>query len=150
MNMHRTVAMALLAAGILASGASHANGFACSKPFQATGPITIAVGSSGNVGSAFVPAGYLFQVEYVSAQIRLADTAGRASFAISTTTGGLTAWHELPIQQGYSVFDRQTSGVVSFFADPGSIINVSISRTSATTTVDAGTFTLTGCLVKSA
>lgn len=148
MNMHRFAVVALSAAVLLASGQSRASGFTCVKPFQATGPITLGIGISGSVGSAYVPSGYLFQIEHVSAQIRLADSAGRASFAVSTVTAGLTAWHGLPSLQGYSVFDRQTSGVVSFYADSKSQVNVSISRNTPATTVDTGTFTVTGCLVK--
>lgn len=131
-----------------ASLQAQATGFACLKPFQATGTVTFPMRTSTQGIATFaVPDGYRLQIEHVSAEVRVPSSTGRASFAILTTAGGTAAWQELPILEGFTVFDRQTTGVVNLYADAGTNVSIEIARTASfLISSGSGTYTVSGCL----
>ena len=138
-------AVALLAVSLQAQAA----GFRCLKPFQANGTVSFPLrGGAQGTASFPVPAGYRLQIEHVSAEVSVPTSTGRASFAILTTAGGTAAWQTLPILEGSSLLDRQTSGVVSLYADAGSSVRIEIARTSSLWGIGGrGLYNVSGCLI---
>lgn len=144
MKMFRSLSLFSLLA--VAPFAAQAHGDACPKPFQATGTMALPAGYSGVTAQFSVPAGYRLQIEQVSAGMRVPATTDRADFQIGTTVGGVYAWHDLEVADGYSVIDRKAFGPVTLYADKGTEVRLALSR--ITTSYPAGTarWAVTGCL----
>lgn len=144
--MNRIRLAACLLPSLLLATPAFAHGASCATPFQTAGSVLLKPGYSGVVGEFAVPTGYRLQIEYVSAGVRLGTADGRAAFSIATTAGGTSAWHPLPIQAGYTVVDRQTSGEVALYADARSLVKIEVDRGTDTAQETTGRYAVTGCL----
>ena len=144
--MKKFLVLSLLALSAVVPIAARAHGDACPKPFQATGNIAMPLNYSGVVAQFPVPAGYRLQVEQVSARMRLSLNTDRAYFQLATTTGGVFAYHELEVAQGYSTIDWKTFGPVTLYADKGTDVRVYFTRTGTTYPATTGFWTVSGCL----
>ncbi|MET1022802.1 MAG: hypothetical protein ABWX87_00695 [Pseudoxanthomonas sp.] len=146
MSCIRIAAAALLALAGLAACPAYAQSMACTKPFQKYGTISLPTYYSGATGSVIVPAGFRLKIEYISASVTI-EPSGRPAFQVGLTGSGGYGWFDLPVSQGYNVYDRQTSQAVSFYAEPNSVVNVTVYRGNAVTTATTGRYMVSGCLI---
>ncbi len=144
--MKKILVLSLLAFFAFAPIAARAHGDACPKPFQATGSIAVPVNYSGVVAQFPVPAGYRLQIEQVSARMRLSLNSDRAYFQLGTTTGGVFAYHELEVAQGYSSIDWKALGPVTLYADKSTDVRVYFTRMGSSYPATTGSWTVSGCL----
>ncbi len=136
----------VLAALMCASFAAQAHGDACPKPFQATGTIALPAGYSGVTAQFTVPVGYRLQIEQISAGFRLPSATDTADFQVGTTVGGIFAWHDLNVAQGYSNLDRKAFGPVTLYADKSTDVRISIARITTSYPAATARWAVTGCL----
>lgn len=144
MKMHAAF-LSLLALS-LAPFAAQAHGDACPKPFQATGSIALPAGYSGVTAQFNVPVGYRLQIEQISAGMRLPASTDTADFQVGTTVGGVFAWHDLEVANGYSNLDRKAFGPVTLYADKGTDVRISIARITTSYPAGSARWAVTGCL----
>lgn len=145
--MKRKAAFASLvfaSAGLVAPASAH--GTRCGQPFQHFALLTLRTGVSNTDLGFKVPEGKQLQIEYVSAAVRLPSTESRSFFGVGTTAGGVFGWHPLPSQPSHGPNERQTSAMVSLYADGGTTVMFDIGYGSSPDADVLAQYTVTGCL----
>lgn len=143
--MRRILALNLLlaAAGAIALAPAHA----CTRPLQQSGVVQIPAGMMNAIAYVPVPRGYRYRVEYVSASVRLRAAGEFSDFNVGVWSGVSRIDHTLPSLPGFTQLDRKTSGPVTFYADPGTQVQVSLVRGDASA-ASTGHYAISGCLLK--
>ncbi|MCR6662244.1 MAG: hypothetical protein NVV60_03620 [Luteimonas sp.] len=93
-----------------------------------------------------VPQGYRYVVEYIDAGIRVQTRTESADFHVGVVTGGSRIDFALPVMPGFTEIDRKTSGQVKLYADPGTRLHVSVSRSNPNVAT-LGSYAISGCLL---